>query len=280
MKITVLVEDATCGNKQLDLKPELGLSIHVELGTTHILFDVGKTDRFIRNAKKLHIDLSKVDYLIISHGHFDHGGGLKYFLEINKTAKIFMHKDAVNEHFTKIFGLIPFNIGLDQKVIDHHTDRIVFIDKNTSINENIMMITDFSNHFPQPKGNLSLYKKSKGKKIHDDFKHEIALLINENDKSVLFTACSHSGIVNMYKKALSLNNGRKIDYVFGGFHTYNPATFKNESKVYIDTLTLELEKTNSIYYSGHCTGKSNLKYMQNKLPDKIYAMHTGSVIEI
>ena len=191
-----------------------------------------------------------------------------------------MHKEAVNDHFTKIFGLIPFNIGLDKKIIDNHTDRIVLVDENTSITQNITMISDFPDTFPQPKGNLSLYKKSNGKNIHDDFKHEMALLINENEKSVLFTACSHSGIMNMYNKAVTCNNGRIIDYVFGGFHTYNPATMKNESKIYLDRLTYELEKTNSVYYTGHCTGKSNLKYMKKKLPDKIYSMKTGNIMDI
>jgi len=280
MKITILVENSVCESSGLDLKPEHGLSVHIEVDNTNILFDVGKSDLFIHNSKKLGVDLSKVDYLIISHGHFDHGGGLKYFLEINKKAKIFMHRGAENKHFTKILGFLPYNIGLDKHTINKYVDRIVFIDKEISITDRIALIDNFPDDFPRPKGNLSLYEKCGGKSVHDKFEHEIALLISEDDKSVLFTACSHSGIINMYKRVKAAKNGVKIDCVFGGFHTYNPVSKKNESKTYLDMLTSELKKTNSIYYTGHCTGKSNFNYMKKKLADKIYSMNTGDVIEI
>ena len=140
MKVTILAANSICKNDQLDLKPEHGLCIHIETDTFNILFDVGKSDLFIRNAKKLNIDLSDGDILIISHGHFDHGGGLKHFFKINDKAKVFLHRKAVGEYYTKILGLFPYYIGLDKKTIKNNADRIVFINKETSINENILLI--------------------------------------------------------------------------------------------------------------------------------------------
>ena len=280
MKITVLVENSVSKNGQPGLKSEHGLSIHIEVNKTNILFDVGKTDLFSRNSKKLNIDLSKVDYLIISHGHYDHGGGLKHFLKINNKAIIYMHKKAINKHFTKIFGFIPFNISLDSNIINKNRDRIVFVDEDMHLTDNIDLLADFPDDFPQPTGNLSLYEKYEGIVENDKFQHEIALLINENDNSVLFTACSHSGIINMYKKAESFKKNEKINYVFGGFHTYNPATRKNESKNYLDNLTTGLKETDSLFYTGHCTGKQNLDYLKEKLDNKIFSMNTGDIIEI
>ena len=94
MKISVLVENSVCKPYANNVKPEHGLSLFIEFDDKKILFDTGQSDLFIQNAVKMGIDLSQVDYLIISHGHFDHGGGLKFFLEINKKAQIFFHEIA------------------------------------------------------------------------------------------------------------------------------------------------------------------------------------------
>jgi 7,8-dihydropterin-6-yl-methyl-4-(beta-D-ribofuranosyl)aminobenzene 5'-phosphate synthase len=280
MKITVLVENSLSENKIPGLKPEHGLSIHIALEKTNILFDVGQSDLFAKNAKTLGIDLSLVDFLILSHGHFDHGGGLKTFFEINEKASVYMHKEAVKEHYAKIFGWIPYNVGLNKETIDKNKHRIHFIDQKTSISQNILLIDNFPTDFPQPSGNRSLYEKKGQQKAHDTFQHEIALLINEKDKSILFTACSHSGIINMHNKAKELNGGKKIDHVLGGFHTHNPISKRNESKAYLERLTGEMEKTHSIYHTGHCTGKSNLSFMKKIMKDKILSMNTGERIEI
>ncbi|TAL63737.1 MAG: MBL fold metallo-hydrolase, partial [Bacteroidetes bacterium] len=126
MKITVLAENSVCKTNSLDVKAENGLSLFIEFDKRKILFDTGQSDLFIQNAEKMGIDLSQVDYLVISHGHFDHGGGLKHFLKINKKAKIFLHINAAHKFYTKIFGFIPYYVGLDQKIIVQNS-RIYFI---------------------------------------------------------------------------------------------------------------------------------------------------------
>lgn len=84
-KITTLVENCVYGRK---LQAEHGLSLYIEIQGNRILFDTGASDLFIRNARLLRIDLQKVDYLILSHGHSDHTGGLRYFLELNTQATV------------------------------------------------------------------------------------------------------------------------------------------------------------------------------------------------
>ena len=105
MKITVLAENSVCKSNSLNVKAENGLSLFIEFDERKILFDTGQSDLFIHNARKMGIDLSQVDYLVISHGHFDHGGGLKHFLKINKKAKVFLHINAAKNFIRGYLGL-------------------------------------------------------------------------------------------------------------------------------------------------------------------------------
>lgn len=93
MRITSLVENTT----KSELKTKHGLSLYIETKLHKILFDLGSDSTLFENAMKRNIDISKVDTVIISHGHFDHGGALKKFLDINSLAKpimLFMIKRA------------------------------------------------------------------------------------------------------------------------------------------------------------------------------------------
>jgi 7,8-dihydropterin-6-yl-methyl-4-(beta-D-ribofuranosyl)aminobenzene 5'-phosphate synthase len=209
MKITVLAENSVCKTNSLNCKSEHGLSLFIEFDERKILFDTGQSDLFILNAEKMGIDLSQVDYLIISHGHFDHGGGLKPFLKINKRAKVFLHINAAHKFHTKIFGLIPYYVDPDQKIIAEKS-RIYFIDEDTQIYDKIILLEGFSEVFPQPEANKALFEKDKNRFIIDKFKHEIVMLLIENDEIVLFSGYSHSGIINIIEEVKLFSNAMRI----------------------------------------------------------------------
>lgn len=279
MKITVLAENSVCKSNALNLKGENGLSLFIEFDDRKILFDTGQSDLFIHNAKELGIDLSQVEYLIISHGHFDHGGGLKHFLKINDNAKIFLHRKAVNKFYTKIFGLIPYYVGLDQNIIIK-SSRINFIDEDTQIDSKIILIEGFTESFPRPALNKELYEKTDNQLYADTFNHELVMLLIENNEAVLFSGCSHSGIINIIEEVRLYSVDLRIKATFGGFHIHNPITRKNESLDYIEELTKALGETEQVFYTGHCTGEKNLRYIKGWMSSKIQTMNTGEVFEI
>ncbi len=278
MKITVLVENSVCSRDISNVKAEHGLSLHIELNEKKILFDTGQSNLFIQNSIKLGIDLSDVDYLIVSHGHVDHGGGLKHFLDINKKAKIFLHKTAVNKFYTKLFGFIPIYVGLDKSVIDKNQDRIQFVEKDFMISDNISIIQNFPEIFPRSEINKTLYERKNNIYQKDSFIHEIGLVLKDKSELSVFTACSHSGLPNMIGEVKRRFNNANIKAVFGGFHINNPISKKNASKEYINKLIEEIDLNDSTFYTGHCTGKSNFAYMKSKLGEKIHAMNSGNVI--
>ena len=78
---------------------EHGLSIYIETQRHRLLVDCGQTDAVVSNARALGIDLAAVDTVILSHGHYDHSGGILPFSQVNKTARIIMHRKAPEPHF-------------------------------------------------------------------------------------------------------------------------------------------------------------------------------------
>ena len=117
MKITALIENTTNDNYY---ETEHGLSLYIETAKHNILFDMGQTDMFLRNAHKLGINLADVDVSILSHGHYDHGGGLEKFLDINKKACVYLSQYAFEPHYN---GTKKY-IGLDTAL--KNDDRLIF----------------------------------------------------------------------------------------------------------------------------------------------------------
>ncbi len=99
-----------------DIKAEHGLSFYIELNNGRkLMIDTGQTDLFYENAEKMGVDVSDVECLVISHGHYDHVGGLNKFLEVNKKAKVYVHELGFDDYFSKSSGEIKY-IGMDKNL--------------------------------------------------------------------------------------------------------------------------------------------------------------------
>lgn len=272
MKIITLVENRK-SNEELICKH--GLSIYIEVGFKKILFDLGPDDSFYLNAKKLGIKVKDIDYLVISHGHSDHGGGLKKFLEVNRKAKIILSKDAFLNYSARLMGVFYINIGIDRVEVD---DRFVFVDEFFTITEGIEVFHSKKRE-NKLRGNKRLYKKLEGKRIRDDFSHEISLSINNRDKNYLFSACSHSGIINIID-TFKEYYGKDIDVLFAGMHLFDPVNKRVESDKFIKDLSQKLlDEKMEMYYTFHCTGEKAFFKMKEILGEKLGRLKTGDLIE-
>ena len=273
MKIKVLVENTAISK---EFKSKHGLSVYLETAKHKILFDLGQDGLFVKNAEKMGVDLSKVDTVVISHGHIDHGGGLKDFLAINKTAKIYIRQCAFDKHFIKVLGL-PINVGLNRKL--QSNNQIIFTDELCEIDEELTLFSNVNNDGFDTKSNGALYAKSSGKLLQDNFAHEQNLIVKEDGKMVLLSGCSHAGIVNILSKAEEIV-GDKIHTTIGGFHLYNPPTKKYESADLIDNLSVALCKKDCQFYTCHCTGVKAYEQMKGTLEDRLCRLSTGAEIEL
>ncbi|EGT3617629.1 MBL fold metallo-hydrolase, partial [Clostridium perfringens] len=273
MVITTLVENTKVKSKYNN---KHGLSFHIKTEKHNILFDLGPKDVFIENAKKLNIDLSEVDTVIISHGHSDHGGGLEAFLKINNKANIYIHKDAFNEYYS-VVGVFKKYIGLDKELkLDQ---RIILTNGDMKIDDELYLFSTIEKNHKSSSFNGALYKRVNGIYLEDDFTHEQNLIIKEGEKYILFGGCAHNDIRNILDQA-EVIIGKDVDYVISGFHIFNPATGRSESDTFINTLSDNLIDRETKFYTCHCTGMKAFKMLKQKLGDKIDYIATGQVLII
>lgn len=272
-KVTVLLENT---KEAQNLKCKHGLSLYIETENHKILFDMGPNDLFLKNAEKLGVDISDVDVAIISHGHVDHCGGLKYFLEANKKAKIYLRPQAAQEHYVKVLG-IPFYAGIDRKLVSG--DRFVFTEDRCVIDGELTLFSDVFGQFPLPKSDGNLFVKYDGKIAPDDFSHEQNLIVSSGDSRILVCGCAHSGVVNIVREAKKII-GADPTAVIGGFHLYEPTSRRYETDEYIESVASELAGTEASYYACHCTGIKAYEKMKTDLGGRLEYLHTGSKFSV
>jgi 7,8-dihydropterin-6-yl-methyl-4-(beta-D-ribofuranosyl)aminobenzene 5'-phosphate synthase len=274
MIVKVLSENTTSSKK---FGNEHGLSLYIETGTHKILFDTGASELFAKNAEKMGVDLTKVDLAVISHGHYDHGGGLKTFLSINNLANIYLHQKAFEPHFANRPGGIKAHIGLDASLLPN--ERFVFCKDQLVIHEGIELFSNVNAKKLIPSGNRDLFIKDGFSYIHDDFAHEQNLIVSENGKTLLIAGCAHTGIINIIDHFIA-KRGCLPDYVIGGFHLYNHGTKENETPDVVDEIGKSLLETHADYYTCHCTGIESYQRLKAVMGEKIDYVSTGDQLTI
>lgn len=274
MEITVLVENTTNNNQ---LSSEHGLSLYIRTQSQKILFDVGASELFEKNAKVLGIDLTKVGQLIISHGHYDHGGGLPRFLELNSHAQIFVHQKAFGDYYSKTAeGGLKY-IGLDKD--SEHSHQIKHLSKDTTIDNELQIFMNILGTEYYPTGNQRLFMKSNEGIVQDSFAHEQNLVINSKENRILIAGCAHNGIVNIINH-INEKIDRPITHVISGFHMYNRKENKSEEPHIINEIGKLLLEFDCDYYTGHCTGDKAYESLKVILKDRIHKISTGDTIII
>ena len=199
MKITTLIENEY-GERE-DLYIEHGLSLYLEADEKKILFDTGVSGNFIDNAKKLGVGLKELDYVILSHGHYDHSGGFKRLIkEINPDTKVFIGREFFNKKYSLRsteeydFTGSPF----DENFFKENNIPVQYIDSDiTNITDDIIIFTNFKRDPEFENVNETMYINKGYGYEKDMFRDEISLGIKTSKGLLAIVGCSHAGIVNI-----------------------------------------------------------------------------------
>ena len=297
MRITTLVENT---EGAAGLKAEHGLSFYIETGQHTVLMDTGASDLLIRNAAALNVDLRTVDTVVISHGHYDHGGGLPAFMEINDHASIYIQRAAAGNYYALEHGEKPDRyIGLAPEVIG--SDRITWLDGDLRIDDELCIFTGIGSAQPVPSGNRELklrvpsepgrataaaagtFSEKTGVEcgyIQDDFRHEQCLVISEGDRLTLLSGCAHHGILNVLEHFHRMY-GRDPDVVLSGFHMMQHDDLYTEEDVrQIRETAKVLSRMETVFCTGHCTAEKPYEIMREIMGEQVRYMHCGDQIEL
>ena len=288
MKITVLVENTISKNIEKSLaeklKAEHGLSLFIQTQNKNILFDMGQTNLFAKNASLLGINLQTVDFAILSHGHYDHGGlssplpatlkneyfGIEAFAHTNQKAPIFINSNA----FSQNYNANKKYIGLNQELLQSKiAERFVFVQDEKEITQNIKLFSCNSYKKSVATNAFGLMQLQNGTFVPDNFNHEHYLLIQENDKKILISGCSHKGILNIVEWF-------KPDFLIGGFHFKSLDVENPCQKLELESYAKKLASYNTKYFTCHCTGTQQFEILKSIMKEKVEYISTGDVINI
>ncbi len=273
MRIVSLVEN-TPGRE--GCIPAHGLSLYVETGTRRLLLDTGPSALLLENARVLGVDLARVDAVILSHGHYDHAGGIPAFGELNREAPVYMRRGADGDFWSES-GESPHPIGMDPAAAV--LPQLVRQDRDAWIAPDLFLFGGVTGRKYWPEGNRKLFRKIGGQYVQDDFSHEQCLLIRENGKSVLLSGCAHSGILNILERCLTVC-GAAPDAVISGFHMMKKnGEYSPEELEVIRGTARALLSWPSVFYTCHCTGLPAYSVMKEIMGDRLRYFACGDELE-
>lgn len=266
MKILTLIENLVY---QRGLMAEHGLAIYIETENRKILFDTGQTGLFLRNAVALGIAIEDIDTLVLSHGHYDHTGGLYPFLEKNSKAKVYAKRQLFQPKYsgrTRFTGTL-FNEELLK-------NRMVYVDAITEIADNIFVMPDIviSNSIDTHFKGMNI--KMNNDFIPDEFDDELFLVMKQHEKINIVTACSHRGITNICTTATEYFK-LPMSLILGGFHTKDCSVEQYEQILHY----FQLSKPESIGVC-HCTGVEKFAALKGDCKKNLFYNFTGHELNI
>eukprot|EP00768_Dysnectes_brevis_P000322 gnl/Dysnectes_brevis/1069_a1192_1895.p1 GENE.gnl/Dysnectes_brevis/1069_a1192_1895~~gnl/Dysnectes_brevis/1069_a1192_1895.p1 ORF type:complete len:283 (-),score=71.27 gnl/Dysnectes_brevis/1069_a1192_1895:357-1205(-) len=252
LKLTVVVDNQPGSS---GIRDEHGLSMLVEVDGRSILFDTGSTVPVLKhNLEALHVDINQVDSLVLSHGHYDHTGGIRHVLSARPDIPLFIHpafdRQRCNVRLTGEEHFVSIRVA-DQKAIQAHREHVRFCSRAVCIHDSPRCRVTISGAVPRPHrsstGRLFLGRPG-NLMVPDDVQDDMFLLVEGTTSAALVVGCCHAGIRNTLAHARALSR-LPIRLVAGGTH------LRHRDRAYLSALMEEMRAGGvQRVYPTHCSG--------------------------
>lgn len=270
MRATVLMDNTSSA----PLFFEWGFCVHVEHEGSSYLLDSGSSGRYVHNAHLLGVDLSAVDYAVLSHAHYDHSGGYHEFFQENSKACLFISSACGEDCYGKV-GPKRRYIGIPRGLLKEYHARISLSGDMTPLGRGAWIVSHQGKDLSPVGRRVHQYVLREGHLIPDDYAHEQSLVFETARGLVVMNSCSHGGIKTIFEDVLGCFPGAHIHAVIGGLHLSKarPETVLEVAQV-IRNLEIDLVIT------GHCTGDDAFRILHRELGDKVRQTSVGLRIEV
>lgn len=272
MRIVNLIENTEGKSECLF---EHGLSFYIETESHKALLDLGQTDSSLKNAKRLGLNLNEVDTVVLSHGHYDHSGGLIPFTKINDHAAIYMQSSASGDFYACDGDNRYRYIGIDKRIL--MLSQLRLLKGDYVIDDELELFTIKNRTHSLPFTNKRLLIKTACDFVPDDFCHEHFLVVKDKEHTILMSGCAHNGILSIldtYREKY----GNLPDIVISGFHLMVKRNYLDNELQEVRFIAKELKKYQIKFYTCHCTGIPAFEEMKKIMGNQLKYVHSGEQI--
>jgi 7,8-dihydropterin-6-yl-methyl-4-(beta-D-ribofuranosyl)aminobenzene 5'-phosphate synthase len=270
-KVTILVDNQAGDG----LTAEHGLALWIETEGKRILFDTGQGIALASNSRALGVDLGETDILMLSHGHYDHTGGIPQVLRQAPNTEVYCHPGIVHPRYSIRNGMPkPIQIpsesmaAIDRLPLEHlhWVQQPILPSNKIGITGPIPRETSYEDT------GGPFYLDPEGKHA-DPVDDDLALWIRTDVGLVICVGCCHAGLVNTLNYVLRLNPGSRIQTVVGGFHLLHASIQR------LDQTIASLQSMRpDMMVPCHCTGENAIRFLRNGLNRNVLSCSTGTCL--
>ena len=269
IRVTVLVENTVNVGR---LTAEHGLAYAIQAGGGHILLDTGQTDISVRNSGTLGVNLAEVDTVVLSHGHYDHTGGLRHILPLAPRAQIYLHPDALAAKYTRNPDGSSRFIGMMREIAFQLRDSPLahWTTQPTEIGHGIFVTGPIPRKTSYEDVGGAFYLDENCLQP-DALLDDQALFFESHQGIHVLLGCAHAGVVNTLQYIQQIVGGKPIYSVMGGMHLLSASPERLDR-----TISALRQIGVQRLGPGHCTGFSATVALWSAFPGKCFSCSTGS----
>jgi len=273
VRVTVLVDDTSGGP---GLPGEHGLALWVEAGPVRVLFDTGQGAVIEGNARRLGIPLKAADAVVLSHGHYDHTGGLGHVLDAAPRARVFAHPAAFQPKYARRGGRAARSIGMSSSSdgkVRRRPDGLIWTEGPTFICDGLAVTGEIPRVTAFEDTGGPFFLDAKCRRI-DPLIDDQAMFVESSQGTVVLLGCAHAGVINTLRYIQRLTDGRLIHAVVGGMHLVNASSQRRRR-------TIESLAKFRIQHllPAHCTGRAAVAELRAAFQERSRPCVVGSTME-